>query len=533
MNKTAGLAAAVIAVVFGVPLALIMVLSSVASPASGEEWRTEYCEGAVPPTGGWRPPFQQAYTISSGFGERYHPVYKEWRLHAGIDLVSQPGPGPVVAAAAGTVSDVSWSDSGGNRVAIEHAGGITTRYLHLAESSNLGVGEQVYSGQQVGVEGSTGASTGNHLHFEVRVDGEPIDPAPFMLSRGAPLNGAAVPPTSPPGELPEPEVPEDGEGGIGFELPPPGEPRKDSLVNPPTPVPLDIEELYRSAAAEYNLPWPLLAGIGMEETNHGANKAISPAGAQGLMQFMPDTFAAYGVDGDGDGHSDILNDADSIYSAANYLVASGVTDGPEGVREALFAYNHADWYVNDVLYYAAAYGGGMVIAEPIDCGGGGIGNPGMPPIEDERVQAMLEFAAAQVGDDYVLGATGPDAWDCSSLVMTSLAKIGITSPRTAQAQRDWLALGNGFQVTPEQAQPGDLIFYDSYLGPNTVGHVAFVWDPETMTTLEAANPALGVGHFSYAENLDNNIFEIWRVGSIKDVPGEPAGMSLSGSAAGL
>ncbi|MCB0907822.1 MAG: lytic transglycosylase domain-containing protein, partial [Nocardioidaceae bacterium] len=86
----------------------------------------------------------------------------------------------------------------------------------------------------------------------------------------------------------------------------------------------------------------------------------SSAGAQGLMQFMPATWASYGVDGNGDGRADILNDADSVMSAANYLTASGGHNGPDGIRDALFAYNRATWYVNDVLFYAAAYGGGTV-----------------------------------------------------------------------------------------------------------------------------------------------------------------------------
>jgi membrane-bound lytic murein transglycosylase B len=79
------------------------------------------------------------------------------------------------------------------------------------------------------------------------------------------------------------------------------------------------------------------------------------------MQFMPGTFAIYGVDGDHDGRASITSDADSIYSAANYLTKSGATTGPAGVRRALFAYNHADWYVNDVLHYAHAYA-----ADPAD-----------------------------------------------------------------------------------------------------------------------------------------------------------------------
>ena len=94
------------------------------------------------------------------------------------------------------------------------------------------------------------------------------------------------------------------------------------------------------------------------------------------MQFLPATWASYGVDGSGDGRADIHNDADSAMSAANYLTASGVTSGgAEGVRRALFAYNHADWYVNDVLSYAQAYGGGIIPGDPSDCGPTGAGDP--------------------------------------------------------------------------------------------------------------------------------------------------------------
>ena len=74
------------------------------------------------------------------------------------------------------------------------------------------------------------------------------------------------------------------------------------------------------------------------------------------MQFMPGTFATYGSTATTTARR-ITSDADSIYSAANYLAESGATTGPAGVRRALFAYNHADWYVNDVLHYAHAYAG--------------------------------------------------------------------------------------------------------------------------------------------------------------------------------
>jgi hypothetical protein len=100
------------------------------------------------------------------------------------------------------------------------------------------------------------------------------------------------------------------DGGGAFRLPAPGRPGQNSLHNPPLPIPAKIKKLYVAAAAKYKIPWTLLAGIGMEETGHGRNNHTSSAGAQGLMQFMPGTFASMGVDGDGDGRADIHNAAD-------------------------------------------------------------------------------------------------------------------------------------------------------------------------------------------------------------------------------
>ena len=335
------------------------------------------------------------------------------------------------------------------------------------------------SGRPSGWRARTGWSTGIHLHFTITVDGVDVDPVVFMLEHGAPLNGQPVGPnntTSIAGVL---------EGGVGFDLPQP-EVRQDSLHNEPLPIPAEIQLLYQDAAAKFGVPWTLLAGVGMEETAHGRNTATSTAGAQGLMQFMPATFAAYGVDGDGDGAADIHNPADSVYSAANYLVASGVLNGPDGVKQALYAYNHADWYVGDVLYYAHAYGGGQVLGSTINCPPGA-GNPNLPPLADERIAQVLTWAGQQVGKPYLMGANGPDAYDCSSLVQNAYAQIGITMPRTAQTQRDWLAAGNGYQVPAGDERPGDLVFTSSYLGANQIGHVAIVWNPDGQQTVEAAS----------------------------------------------
>ncbi|WP_235950725.1 C40 family peptidase [Phycicoccus flavus] len=238
----------------------------------------------------------------------------------------------------------------------------------------------------------------------------------------------------------------------------------------------------------------------------------SSAGAQGLMQFMPATLATYGVDGDGDGRADIRSDADSVFSAANYLTASGVAAGADGVRRAIFAYNHADWYVNDVLYYAASYGGGVVAGDPSDCGPGGNGNPALPPIEDARIAGMLTLAQAHVGDPYVLGANGPHAWDCSSFTQAAYARLGITIPRTAAAQRNWLAAGNGSRVQLGHEKPGDLIFVDTYLGPNQIGHVLIVADPAAHRSVEASGDAVGI--HDYTTWSGHHIFEVWRVGAM-------------------
>jgi hypothetical protein len=157
----------------------------------------------------------------------------------------------------------------------------------------------------------------------------------------------------------------------GFALPRWGSPRHQSLSSPAQAIPATIQTLYLAAAARYRVPWQLLAGIGMAETRHGRSNHASTAGAQGLMQFMPATFAAYGVDGNHDGRRDIGNDADSVFSAANYLTHSGVRTGAAGVISALWAYNRSVSYRNDVLYYAWSYAGraGLVIEAggPGDC----------------------------------------------------------------------------------------------------------------------------------------------------------------------
>lgn len=135
------------------------------------------------------------------------------------------------------------------------------------------------------------------------------------------------------------------------------------LFSPPTqPEQLSFEQLqglWQSAGAAYGIPWTVLAAINKVESNFGQNMGPSSAGAIGWMQFMPDTWLRWGTDGNGDGVADPWSAEDAIRSAARYLAAAG---GATDISRAVFAYNHAQWYVDEVLQLAQAYGGGVQVA---------------------------------------------------------------------------------------------------------------------------------------------------------------------------
>jgi len=123
-----------------------------------------------------------SYRLSSAFGMRYHPVLGGQRGHEGVDLAAPSGT-PIYAPADGLVSRADRFGSYGNFIMIEHGGELQTRYGHLS-GFNVHAGERVTKGQLIGYVGSTGRSTGPHLHYEVRVAGEPVDPSPYMAETG-------------------------------------------------------------------------------------------------------------------------------------------------------------------------------------------------------------------------------------------------------------------------------------------------------------------------------------------------------------
>ncbi|WP_072342530.1 peptidoglycan DD-metalloendopeptidase family protein [Actinomyces urinae] len=138
--------------------------------------------GGVQTSGVLSYPLGQRYPLASPFGYRWHPVYQTWRLHEGTDIAAPCGT-PALATANGVVSLVTWSPTGGNYLSLNYGliGGNSyqTYYLHL-QSAAVSVGQTVSRGQVVGYVGSTGASTGCHLHYEVVLNGTNVDPANYL-----------------------------------------------------------------------------------------------------------------------------------------------------------------------------------------------------------------------------------------------------------------------------------------------------------------------------------------------------------------
>jgi hypothetical protein len=122
----------------------------------------------------------------------------------------------------------------------------------------------------------------------------------------------------------------------------------DSFEIPPFLLPI-----YQACGTEYGIPWEVLASINKIETGFGTNLNVSSAGAVGWMQFLPSSWRTFGLDANGDRRKDPYNPVDAICAAAHYLKLAG---GSHDLYKAIFAYNHADWYVQEVLLYARAYG---------------------------------------------------------------------------------------------------------------------------------------------------------------------------------
>jgi cell wall-associated NlpC family hydrolase len=255
-------------------------------------------------------------------------------------------------------------------------------------------------------------------------------------------------------------------------------------------IPANFLALFKATGKRYGIPWVILAGIGKVESNDGqttlpgVHSGSNAFGAAGPMQIgiggastntwggtpvHPASQRVSGVatDGDGDGIASVYDPADAIAGAAKYLLAHGVLDNVSG---AIFAYNHLQSYVQSVLQWAGTYASGGFTVSPVTLDSAPSCLPGISTVSSALVGTLISFAEGQLGKPYQWGGTGPDAFDCSGLVMEAYRAAGIDIPRTSQQQWIW-----GPRVSASQVQPGDLVFFAGADGTTTSpGHVGLV-----------------------------------------------------------
>jgi peptidoglycan DL-endopeptidase CwlO len=263
-------------------------------------------------------------------------------------------------------------------------------------------------------------------------------------------------------------------------------------------IPANYLYWYKRVGQQYGVPWTILAGIGTVESDNGqttlpgVHSGSNAFGAAGPMQIgiggaagdvwgglpvHPASEAVNGVatDEDGGPSASVYDPADAIAGAAKYLLEFQVATNPSA---AIFAYNHLQSYVQSVLYYAGAYAGGKysVVSADMPSGSSAAGcattGGGVPQVvaPNQAVATAIAYAEEQLGKPYQWGATGPDAFDCSGLVMMAYRAAGIDIARTSQVQ--WTTEQ---QIPASQVQPGDLVFFAGSDGtPTSPGHVGLV-----------------------------------------------------------
>ena len=263
-------------------------------------------------------------------------------------------------------------------------------------------------------------------------------------------------------------------------------------------IPADYLYWYKRVGQQYGVPWTILAGIGTVESDNGrttlpgVHAGSNAFGAAGPMQIgiggaagnvwgglpvHPASQVVHGVATDEDGGPDasVYDPADAIAGAAKYLLGSQVQTNPAA---AIFAYNHLQSYVQSVLYYAGVYAGGnySVASASMPSGSSAAGCAttagGVPAINapNQTVATAIAFSEQQLGKPYLWGGTGPDAFDCSGLVMMAYRAAGISIARTSEKQ--W---ATERRIRASQVQPGDLVFFAGADGTRaSPGHVGLV-----------------------------------------------------------
>ena len=278
-------------------------------------------------------------------------------------------------------------------------------------------------------------------------------------------------------------------------------------------IPANYLHWFQFVGLQYNVPWTILAGIGKVESDDGqtslpgVNSGSNAFGAAGPMQIgirgaSGDAWATYATVEDGNPPASVYDPADAIAAAAKYLIAHGVQQNVPG---AIFAYNHADWYVQEVLSWASTYAsGGYTISEVTPNGDGTADDSLLSSTnckEDSELASFVapnaivanavNYAEEQLGKAYLWGGTGPSAFDCSGLVMMAYQSAGVTIPRTSQQQ--WKQLPH---IPASKVLPGDLVFFAGGDGTaKAPGHVGLVIGKHTMIEAYAPGTPIRVSAF--------------------------------------
>jgi cell wall-associated NlpC family hydrolase len=295
-------------------------------------------------------------------------------------------------------------------------------------------------------------------------------------------------------------------------------------------IPDNYLKWFQKVGLQYNVSWTILAGIGKVESDDGRTtltgvmNGSNSFGAAGPMQIgisgasgnswggapkhpASEVVSGVATDEDGDGTASVYDPADAIAGAAKYLVAHGAQ---QNVSSAIFAYNHANWYVEEVLSWASKYAaGGFTVADANGSSGGSTTTTGSSSSQcadsgqldsfvapNGLVSTAISFAEEQIGKPYLFGGTGPAAFDCSGLTMMAYQAAGVNIPRTSQAQ--WAGLPH---VPASQVQAGDLVFFAGSDGTVTApGHVGLVIGKNKMIEAYATGTNLRVSSFGLASS---------------------------------
>ena len=258
-------------------------------------------------------------------------------------------------------------------------------------------------------------------------------------------------------------------------------------------IPSNYLAIYQQTGQKYGVPWPILAGIGEVESDHGrstlpgVHNGANAFGAAGPMQIgiggaagntwggapvhpAGQQVTGVAVDANGDGTASVYDPADAVAGAAKYLLNHGILSN---VQQAIFAYNHLLSYVQAVLSWANTYAKGGYTVSSVSvtvapqCV---VGTSTSATAPNQAATVAIAYAEAQLGKPYLWGGTGPDAFDCSGLVMMAYRQAGVLIPRTSQQQWIW-----GPQIQPGHEEPGDLVFFAGSDGTQTSpGHVGIV-----------------------------------------------------------